>query len=277
VPAREWPACRLPAKSKLSHSFPGIPHARFFSDDPPPILRDQARETTRQSHGAPTILALSGGGSDGAFGAGLLVGWSQLGTRPEFSIVSGVSAGALIAPLAFLGREYDPVLKEILTRGYEAQLSHIRAFPSILLGGLPNARLLRRLVAQLVDDRMIERVAEEHGRGRRLIVVTTNLDAQRTVVWNLGEIAASTHTDRFSIFREVLVASASIPGVFSPVLIDVEANGRYFNEMHVDDGVTRNVFVAPDALIASGTLFQTGCRAGFTSSSTTRSLLISTW
>ena len=99
---------------------------------------------------------------------------------------------------------------------------------------------------------MIERVAEDHRRGRRLIVVTTNLDAQRTVVWNLGAIAASGRSDRFDIFREVLVASASIPGIFSPVLIDVEANGRHFNELHVDGGVTRNILVAPDAVIVPG-------------------------
>jgi hypothetical protein len=144
------------------------------------------------------------------------------------------------------------VLQEVLTEGYASELSHIRGFASILAGGLPNGQLLQRLVARFIDDRTIERVAEEHRRGRRLIVVTTNLDAQRTVVWNLGAIAASGRSERFDIFREVLVASASIPGIFSPVLVDVEANGRHFNELHVDGGVTRNVLVAPDAVIAQG-------------------------
>ena len=230
----------------------GIPDARFWSDDPPPGLREDVRAIlTRARAPSPAILALSGGGGAGAFGAGLLVGWSQIGTRPEFTIVSGVSAGALIAPFAFLGSEYDSILQQVLTSSYSSPLSQFNKL-GIFSSGLPNTEALQRLVAQFVDESMIERIAAEHRRGRRLIVLTTNLDAQRSVVWNLGAVAASDRPDRLQIIRSVLVASASIPGVFAPVLIDVEAEGRRFAEMHVDGGVTRNLFVAPDPVLAAG-------------------------
>jgi len=71
---------------------------------------------------------------------------------------------------------------------------------------------------------MLERIAEEHKRGRRLIVVTTRT-SMRSAAWS-GAIAGSSRPDRLDIFRNVLVASASIPGVFAPVLIEVVANGR---------------------------------------------------
>jgi predicted acylesterase/phospholipase RssA len=247
-------APRVPfsAEQQAVARVPGIPDARFWSDDPPPGLRDDVRNILiRARTASPAILALSGGGGAGAFGAGLLVGWSQIGTRPEFSIVSGVSAGALIAPFAFLGPEYDPVLQQVLTLGYASPLSQFNKL-GILSSGLPNTAVLQQLVAQFVDAPMIDRIAAEHRRGRRLIVLTTNLDAQRSVVWNLGAVAASDRPDRLEIIRSVLVASASIPGVFAPVLIDVEAEGQRFAEMHVDGGVTRNLFVAPDPVLAAG-------------------------
>jgi hypothetical protein len=235
---------------------PGIPSARFWSDDPRAV-----RAILLHPRGVrPAVLALSGGGAEGAFGAGVLVGWSETGTRPDFSLVSGVSAGALIAPFAFLGPEYDPVLQEVLTGGHASELAQLSSFFDIFSSGLVNTARLRRLVARFVDEPMLERIAEKHKRGRRLIVVTTNLDAQRGVLWNLGAVAASNHPDRLEVFREVLVASASIPGMFSPILIDVEANGRRFAEMHVDGGVTYNVFVAPDPVLALPNLFSAKLR-----------------
>jgi hypothetical protein len=247
-------APRVPftAQQQAVAQLAGIPDARFWSDDPPPGLREDVRNILARARApSPAILALSGGGGAGAFGAGLLVGWSQIGTRPEFTIVSGVSAGALIAPFAFLGSGYDSVLQQVLTSSYSSPLSQFNKL-GIFSSGLPNTEALKRLVAQFVDEEMIERIAAEHRRGRRLIVLTTNLDAQRSVVWNIGAIAASDRPDRLEIIRSILVASASIPGVFSPVLINVEADGQRFAEMHVDGGVTRNLFVAPDPVLAAG-------------------------
>jgi predicted acylesterase/phospholipase RssA len=244
------PRAPFTAEEQALARIPGIPDARFWSDDPPAALRGEARMILLHSRGAPpAILALSGGGADGAFGAGLLVGWSRRGTRPEFAIVSGVSAGALLAPFAFLGPEYDHRLQEVFTGDY---LSEFQQFNNVLgMLSHPNDAPLRRLTTRIVDQRMVERVAREHKRGRRLIVVTTNLDAQRSVAWNLGAIAASGRPDRLNIFRNILVASASVPGVFPPVLIDVAANGRHFAEMHVDGGVTHNVFIVPDTVLVS--------------------------
>jgi predicted acylesterase/phospholipase RssA len=245
-------ASRLPftPEDQAFAQVPGIPNARFWSDDARAI-----RAILLHPRGTPpAVLALSGGGAEGAFGAGVLIGWSETGSRPEFSLVSGVSAGALIAPFAFLGTEYDLVLQEVLTGGHASELVQLSNFADIFSSGALNTTQLRRLVARFVDEPMLERVAEKHRRGNRLIIVTTNLDAQRSVVWNLGAVAASNHPARLQIFREVLVASASVPGMFSPVLIDVEANGRRFAEMHVDGGVTYNVFVAPDPVLAAPNL-----------------------
>jgi hypothetical protein len=188
------------------------------------------------------VLALSGGGADGAFGAGLLAGWTERGDRPEFSIVSGVSTGAIIALFAFLGPDYDAALRDIYTNYGTRDL----LTPAILSGLLRGAAVtdtsgFRRLIEKYVDDGLVRRVAEEHRRGRLLLIGTTNLDATRPVVWNIGEIATTGHPDATRLIRDVIEASAAIPGAFPPVLIPVEANGRWFDEMHVDGGATRQV------------------------------------
>mgnify|MGYP005849469355 CR=1 FL=1 len=190
-----------------------------------------------------TVLALSGGGPDGAFAAGMLNGWSESGDRPEFHIVTGVSVGALIAPFAFAGPEFDDELRVIFTETETSDVAQLALF-SALRGALAVADTapLRTRIRTLVDDRLIERIAEGHREGRILLVGTTNLDAGRPVIWNMGKIAAAGRRD---LFQDVLLASASIPGVFPPVLIDVEAAGRVFQELHVDGGVTRSVFVGP--------------------------------
>jgi predicted acylesterase/phospholipase RssA len=112
---------------------------------------------------------------------------------------------------------------------------------------------LRELIARHVDGEMLEAIAREYRTGRRLYVVTTNLDAQRTAIWDMGRIAASDDPGALDLFRNILTASASIPGLFSPVLIDVEAEGRRFAEMHVDGGVTTNILIVPEGVLTSGT------------------------
>lgn len=201
--------------------------------------------------GRISYLAISGGGSGGAFGAGFLTGWSQAGTRPVFDLVSGVSTGALIAPFAFLGSSYDPVLAELYTSGIAETL--IRPRPALLLfgAGLSDPTALRRLVALYVTEDMLRQIAVNHRKGRRLFVATTNLDAQRTVIWDMGAIAASGNAKALLLFRDVLIASASIPAVFPPVMIDVTMNGRRFQEMHSDGGATTQLFTAPESFLAS--------------------------
>lgn len=208
------------------------------------------REAQQRAGRSPVlnIAAISGGAEDGAFGAGLLIGWSAAGTRPEFDLVTGVSAGALIAPFVFLGHDRDPQLKEIFTK-YTRQDILTADVMSGLFGGsaLADSAPLARLIERYVDKRFLREVARERMKGRVLLIGTTNLDAQRPVLWDMGRIAMSDHPQALSLFRQVLLASASIPGVFPPVRIQVRANGRTYDEMHVDGGVTQQVFVAPTA------------------------------
>lgn len=190
-----------------------------------------------------TALLLSGGGPDGAFGAGLLNGWTSRGDRPEFQAVTGISTGAIIALFAFLGPDYDQALREIYTT-YRTEQLVTRALFTALLGGtaIGDTRGYRRLIERYVDDAVMEKLAREHARGRLLLVGTTNLDAARPVIWNLSAIAASGHPDARRLVHDVIQASSAIPGAFPPVLIPVHtADGRVYDEMHVDGGATNQV------------------------------------
>ena len=232
--------------------IPGIPGARLWADNPA-IATGRRSVVSRVPVKQPTVLALSGGGADGAFGAGLLTGWSARGTRPQFTFVTGASAGALIAPFAFLGAAHDETLRSVFASGEMANLLQSEGLGGLFGAGLFKTAPLRELIARHVDVGLLAAIAQEYRAGRRLYVVTTNLDAQRTAIWDMGKIAASDEPGALDLFRNVLTASASIPGVFSPVLIDVEAQGRHFAEMHVDGGVTTNVLILPEAVLVSGT------------------------
>jgi predicted acylesterase/phospholipase RssA len=193
------------------------------------------------------ILALSGGGGDGAFGAGLLERLvCERGDRPTFEVVTGVSAGAIIAPFAFLGSDYDDELEEIWTQYRTSQIVTAQILPGLLGGAaLADSRPMEALIARYVDRKLLREVAREYKKGRILLIGTTNLDAQRPVVWNMGEIARSGHKDSLELFRKVILASAAIPGLFPPVEIPVHVEGRSYTEMHVDGGTTREFFVSP--------------------------------
>jgi hypothetical protein len=191
-------------------------------------------------------LAVSGGGSDGAFGAGLLNGWSESGTRPRFKIVTGVSTGALIAPFAFLGPDYDDELKTAYTTidADRIFLAH-GLLPMLWSESMASTKPLEQLISSNIDDKILAAVAAEHRKGRRLYVATTNLDAEQPIMWNMGAIADSRSPDRLALFRKVLLASASIPSIFSPVLINVTTPEGKRQEMHVDGGVFfQSFFVA---------------------------------
>ena len=192
------------------------------------------------------FLALSGGADDGAFGAGLLVGWTAHGNRPEFDLVTGISAGALLAPFTFLGTAYDDKLAAIIQSMGGDNVYQVNIV-SGLLGGpaVADNAPLAVLLARYIDDRMIRKIADERRKGRLLVIGTTNLDAQRPVFWDMGRIAQSRHPGAFRLFRQVLLASAALPGVFPPVHIDVVADGMAFQEAHVDGGPTRQVFFSP--------------------------------
>lgn len=194
-------------------------------------------------------LALSGGGDKGAFGAGLLNGWTASGTRPEFKLVTGVSTGALIAPFAFLGSKYDAQLKAIYTGISGKDIMEKRfILTAVLDDAMADNAPLWRLTRKSVNQELLREIAAEHAKGRFLLIGTTNLDSMRGTIWNVGKIAASGHPRALELVQSILIASAAIPGAFPPVLIDVEAGGKKYQEMHVDGGTTAQVFVYPPSL-----------------------------
>lgn len=205
-------------------------------------------------------LAISGGGQNGAFGAGVLCGWSESGTRPTFKVVTGISTGALIAPFAFLGSDYDDELKEVYTHVNMEDIAVFRGLVDLFRGDSAyNTDPLTRLVDKTFTHEMIDEVAREHKKGRRLLIGTTHLDAQRPVIWDMGAIACIDHPDRDKLFRKILLASAAIPGAFAPVYLDVVTpDGKEYDELHVDGGVTREMFLMPSEL----RLFELRAQAG---------------
>jgi len=206
-------------------------------------------ERTQNDDGATDFLAISGGGANGAFAAGLLAGWTAAGTRPEFAVVSGVSTGALTAPFAFLGSAWDGRLRELYTGVSTSDVAAGRRLLAMIgADAFADSSGLRELIRRNVDANLLAAVAEQHQRGRRLYVATTDIDAGEPVIWDMGLIASAAHSDSLALFRDVLLASASIPAVFPPVYIPVATGGKRHEEMHVDGGASTQVFVLPGLL-----------------------------
>jgi predicted acylesterase/phospholipase RssA len=232
---RAWAGRMSPA---MEHDF-----AQSFKQESPGDFPSGANGVVRYAH-----LALSGGGANGAFGAGFLNGWSTTGSRPVFKIVTGVSTGAVMAPFAFLGAQYDAALREFYTTTTTRDLFDIGSILSILISllrgdSLADAGPLAALIAKHVDAEFLRKIADAHNRGRRLYIGTVDLDSQQFVIWNMGLIAASNRPEALELFRKVMFASASVPIAFPPVLFEVEAGGRLYDEMHVDGAVAATVFL----------------------------------
>ena len=222
---------------------------RYISSDPSAIksrFSETLQHLRASSKNRPlNILALSGGGAGGSFGAGAIVGLSRQGKRPRFDIVTGVSAGALIAPFAFLGSAWDARLDENFSGKHSDHFLISRGLGMLSRPGIYESAPLIKFVDDFVTDDMIKEVAEQAALGRMLLVATTDLDKEETVIWDMGQIAALGGKEAHSLFRDVLVASASIPGVFEPVIIPVENAGIRYDEMHIDASATVPFFVAP--------------------------------
>jgi predicted acylesterase/phospholipase RssA len=255
APAR-FPA--VPPELTTRAEIPGIPGARYWvGTGLEPFVRDVLAARQREKeHLARTghtgalppveLLAVSGGGDNGAFGAGLLCGWTDAGNRPTFKAATGISTGALIAPFAFLGPEYDHVLREVYTKVKPVDIASKRSIlAAINNDGMADNRPLWGLIAKYVDEHLLARVAEEHGKGRILLIATTNLDARQPVIWNMGTIASSGNRHALDLFRSILLASAAIPGAFPPTMLRVEVDGKPYEEMHVDGGASAQVFLYP--------------------------------
>src|ERR1700675_1940849 len=203
-----------------------------------------ARRLRAQRAGQPVnILALSGGGADGAFGAGALVGLTRSALRPQFSVVTGVSAGALIAPYAFLGPDWDDELVEVYTSGRADRLLQSRGLGALFGSSIYSGTPLKQLVDRYATDALIQAVAHEASTGRLLLVATTDVSTGEPVIWDLGSIAMNGGAGARALFRDVLVASASVPGLFPPVVIRVQEQQALFEEVHVDGSTTLPFFV----------------------------------
>jgi predicted acylesterase/phospholipase RssA len=217
-----------------------------FADE---SIQRVARRVHELRRGEPfSLLALSGGGADAAFGAGALVGLTQAGARPQFSVVTGVSAGALLAPYAFLGSAWDQQLTDAYTSGRAEHLLQPRGLGVIFDSSAYRGRPLEQLVDRYLTDELLQAVAREAASGRLLLVATTNVDTGETVVWDLGSIAMNGGAGAKALFREVLVASASVPGVFPPVIMRIQDDAGEYNEAHIDGSATVP-FLVPSALL----------------------------
>jgi predicted patatin/cPLA2 family phospholipase len=248
----------VPAELTNEAAIPGIDNARFWADEWPKFSSEIFENYTDEEfqkyysalYGEPhNYLAISGGGANGAFGAGLLYGWTETGTRPEFSMVTGISTGALTAPYAFLGPDYDEKLKQVYTTITTDDIIKERGFFGILFSdSLADTEPLKQTIAKYITEDIIDAIAQEHKKGRRLFIGTVNLDASRSVIWNIGAIAGSNYPEKVTLIREIMRASAAIPIAFPPVIINIEINGTHYDELHVDGGTGAQVFAYPAAV-----------------------------
>jgi predicted acylesterase/phospholipase RssA len=261
------PACAQPQRapavpdaSTRQATVLGIANERFFPASGTGELErefDQAFMRLAASKGVKSVLdlptlqllAISGGGENGAFGAGLLNGWTQNGTRPEFELVTGISTGALTAPFAFLGPAYDAKLKGVYTELEPRQVLIPRFITAALWDDAMADNLpLYQTISRYLDERMLSDIAAAYNAGRLLLVASTNLDAQQPVIWNIGAIARSGHPKAPETIRKILLASAAIPGAFPPSMFDVTLDGRAYQEMHVDGGAFAQTFLYPTSV-----------------------------
>lgn len=250
----------VPSGAVARASVIDLPNARFFVTDRAALAAEgrasvgremAARKAEGRSGPLPTahFLALSGGGDDGAFGAGLLRGWSERGDRPTFKLVTGISTGALSAPFIFLGPAYDDALTEVYTRSTQSEIFKRRSIlAAVTEDALTDTTPLYELISRHLDEAFLDRIAAEYDKGRLLLIATTNLDAAQPVIWNIGAIAKSGGPQRLELVRRILLASAAIPAAFPPVMFDVTADGQAYQEMHVDGGAVAQVFLYPPTL-----------------------------
>ncbi len=239
----------------------GLKNVRHWGDEVTPQMiaeglasyrRERAYATAAGHLGAlgpAYFLAISGGGENGAFGAGLLVGWTAAGTRPSFKVVTGISTGGLIAPFAFLGPAYDPQLRQVYTEISPNDVFRRRWMLVGLFGdAMATNQPLFRTLQRYVTPELVQAIAQQYEQGRLLLIATTDLDAGRPVIWDVGKIAASGQPGAITLIQKLMLASAAIPVAFPPVMIDVEAGGKRYQEMNVDGGASAQVFVYPPGL-----------------------------
>jgi predicted acylesterase/phospholipase RssA len=258
------PACSTPTRGPAvplgrttQATVLGIPNERFFpfyGTEPLEAEFQAAVDRLRRAQGLPAnavlpevqLLAVSGGGENGAFGAGVLCGWSDHGDRPVFELVTGVSTGALTAPFAYLGSNYDPQLRSVYTELNASRVLEKRALTAALFDdAMADNSPLFKTISIYLDDAMLAALGKSYEDGRLLLIGTSDLDAQQPVIWNIGAIAKSGHPRALDTIRRILLASAAIPGAFPPTMFDVTLDGVAYQELHVDGGAFAQAFLYP--------------------------------
>jgi predicted acylesterase/phospholipase RssA len=256
----------VPAELSARAEIRGMPGVRYVAGGEMPELsrigidslrKEQEYRATQGQTGplpAAAYLAISGGGDKGAYTAGLLNGWTAAGTRPEFKLVTGISTGALIAPFAFLGEKYDATLTEVYTTiAPEDVLKQRRLIAGFFSDAMADNAPLWTLTRKFVTADILREVAAEYAKGRFLLIGTSDIDARRPIIWDMGKIASYGTPEALELFVSVMMASASVPVGFPPVMIDVEADGKHYQEMHVDGGIMAQVFAYPPSIrVAEG-------------------------
>jgi hypothetical protein len=264
------PGCALPERGQAvpsnrtsEPSVLGIANERFFPfNGSGPLEAEFLAAAERQARARALtslydlpqwqLLAVSGGGENGAFGAGLLCGWTDQGGRPTFDLVTGVSTGALTAPFAFLGSPYDPQLRAVYTELKPKNVLIKRGISAALLDdAMADNSPLYATITKYLDDRMMADIAAAYDSGRLLLIGSSNLDSQVPVIWNIGAIAKSGHPKAVDTVRRILLASAAIPGAFPPTMFDVTLDGKTYQEMHVDGGAFVQTFLYPPSMTAA--------------------------
>ena len=261
----------LPKSLENKSQMIGFHDIRAWGDASSQAMERSAQQSVQQMKAAhhgkiPTeinALAISGGGADGAFGAGILYGWTKTGKRPEFHLVSGISTGALIAPLAFLGPEYDGRLKELYTTISDEQIYKLNN-PLALMGAfirpvlnrsLASNEPMKKIMRKIIDEDMVRAIAREHLKGKRLFIGTSQINAERLVIWDIGAIAASGNPGSIQLIHKILLASSALPGIFPPEYFPVEANGKQYKEMHLDGGLEAQVMLYEKAIAPFSKLY----------------------
>ena len=263
------PACAIPTRLAAvprgrasAATVLGVPNERFFPLEvagQAELQREFVAAVQRQLvvRGLPPsapmpeldLLGISGGGENGAFGAGLLNGWTERGGRPTFFLVTGISTGALSAPFAFLGSAWDAKLKSVFTEITLADVLVQRGYTAAIWDdAMADNSPLFRTISRYLDEAMLAEIAHAYDSGRLLLIATSDLDAQMPVVWNIGAIARSGHPKALDTVRRILLASSAIPGAFAPVLFDVTLDGQPYQELHVDGGAFAQVFLYPPSV-----------------------------
>ena len=261
----------VPAELTAKAEIPGMPGVRYVAGGDmsglvraafESLKREQDEYAKKGHKGAlpPAVyVAISGGGDNGAYAAGLLNGWTASGTRPEFKLVTGISTGALIAPFAFLGPKYDATLKEVYTTIAPKDVVAPRSFIAGIMGdAMADNAPLWQLTRKSVTPEFLKEIAAEYAKGRFLLIGTADLDARRPIIWDMGKIASYGTPEANHLFVSLMIASASIPGGFPPTMIDVEADGKRYQEMHVDGGTMAQVFAYPASIRVSELAATTG-------------------